>query len=177
MAGTGGRGPAGHPAGWVTAKVRGRGTDLGRCGVPRQRLRAAAAAPVQDRPGRRGVVLYIGTEASQALQAIRPARELLDPGTSVFGMTTRHIGNRVRAAAKAAGLGEGYTGHSGRVGMAQDLANTGTELPALMTAEGGRTQDASALHRTPSGRPRRCRQILPGRRKLDCHESNSRNHR
>ena len=81
-----------------------------------------------------GVVLYIGTEASQALQAIRPARELLDPGTSVFGMTTRHIGNRVRAAAKAAGLGEGYTGHSGRVGMAQDLANTGTELPALMTA-------------------------------------------
>ena len=35
--------------------------------------------------------------------------ELLDPrGTPVFGMTTRHIGNRVKAAAaKAAGLGEG----------------------------------------------------------------------
>ena len=31
-------------------------------------------------------------------------------------------------------LGEGFTGHSGRVGMAQDLASTGTELPALMTA-------------------------------------------
>ena len=38
------------------------------------------------------------------------------------------------AAAKAAGLGQGFTGHSGRVGMAQDLAATGTELPALMTA-------------------------------------------
>ena len=36
--------------------------------------------------------------------------------------------------ARAAGLGEGYTGHSGRVGMAQDLARTGVELPALMTA-------------------------------------------
>ena len=81
-----------------------------------------------------GVTLYIGTEASQALQAIRPAEELLDPATPVFGMTTRHIGNRVRAAAKAAGLGEGYTGHSGRVGMAQDLVKSGVELPALMTA-------------------------------------------
>ena len=81
-----------------------------------------------------GVVLYIGTEASQALLAFRPAPELLDPGASVFGMTTRHIGNRVRAAAEAAGLGEGYTGHSGRVGMAQDLVKSGVELPALMTA-------------------------------------------
>ena len=57
-----------------------------------------------------GVTLYIGTETSQALQAIRPTHELLDPATPVFGMTTRHIGNRVRAAAKAAGLGEGFTG-------------------------------------------------------------------
>ena len=81
-----------------------------------------------------GVVLYIGTEASQALLAIRPAPELLDPATPVFGMTTRHIGNRVKAAAEAAGLGEGYTGHSGRVGMAQDLVKSGVELPALMTA-------------------------------------------
>ena len=43
-------------------------------------------------------------------------------------------GRRVKAAAKAAGRGEGFTGHSGRVGMAQDLAATGVELPALMTA-------------------------------------------
>ena len=81
-----------------------------------------------------GVVLYVGREAAQALLAIRPAQELLNPGESVFGMTTRHIGNRVRAAAKAAGLGEGFTGHSGRVGMAQDLVKSGVELPALMTA-------------------------------------------
>ena len=81
-----------------------------------------------------GTVLYVGREAAQALLAIRPATELLDHGASVFGMTTRHIGNRVRAAAKAAGLGEGFTGHSGRVGMAQDLVKSGVELPALMTA-------------------------------------------
>ena len=40
----------------------------------------------------------------------------------------------MQAAAKAAGLGEGFTGHSGRVGMAQDLVKGGVELPALMTA-------------------------------------------
>ena len=81
-----------------------------------------------------GVVLYVGREAAQALLAIRPAAELLDRNAKIFGMTTRHIGNRVRAAAKAAGLGEGFTGHSGRVGMAQDLVKSGVELPALMTA-------------------------------------------
>ena len=31
-------------------------------------------------------------------------------------------------------ISEGYTGHSGRVGIAQDLAKNGVELPALMTA-------------------------------------------
>ena len=81
-----------------------------------------------------GTVLYVGQETAQALLAIRPAPELLDQGISVFGMTARHIGNRVRAAAEAAGLGEGFTGHSGRVGMAQDLVKSGVELPALMTA-------------------------------------------
>ena len=81
-----------------------------------------------------GVVLYIGRKAAHALLAIRPAPELLDPNTSVFGMTARNIGKRVTAAAKSAGLGEGYTDHSGRVGMAQDLVKSGVELPALMTA-------------------------------------------
>ena len=80
------------------------------------------------------MVIYVGRESAQALLDIRPAPELLDPGASVFEMTARHIGNRVRAAAKAAGLGEGYTGHSGRVGMAQDLIKSGAERPALMTA-------------------------------------------
>ena len=85
-------------------------------------------------PTGEGVTLYIGREAAQALIAIRPAQQLLDAGTPVFGLSPRQIGRRVQAAARAAGLGEGYTGHSGRVGMAQDLARTGVELPALMTA-------------------------------------------
>ena len=81
-----------------------------------------------------GVALYIGKQAAEALRAIRPDEDSLDPQAPVFNLSPQQIGRRVTAAARAAGLGEGFTGHSGRVGMAQDLAATGTELPALMTA-------------------------------------------
>ena len=85
-------------------------------------------------PDATGVTLYIGLQAGEALQAIKPAEELLDRNTSVFGPSPRQIGRRVSAAARAVGLGEGFTGHPGRVGMAQDLAKTGAELPVLITA-------------------------------------------
>ena len=61
-------------------------------------------------------------------------RRGVDPSAPVFGLSASQIGRRIRAATKAAGLGDGFTGHSGRVGMAQDLAATGVDLPALMTA-------------------------------------------
>ena len=77
-----------------------------------------------------GVVLYIGREAAEALRAIRPVVQLLDLNVPVFGLSARQIGRRV----KAAGLGERFTGHSGRVGMAQDLVRNGVELLALMSA-------------------------------------------
>ena len=59
----------------------------------------------------------------------------MDPAAPVFGLSSSQVGRRVTAAARAAGLGDGITSHSGRVGMAhQDLAATGVDLPALMTA-------------------------------------------
>ena len=86
-------------------------------------------------PEAEGVVLYIGQEATQALQAIMPEDTAgVDPARRVFELSASQIGRRIDAAAKAAGLGEGFTGHSGRVGMAQDLAASGVELPELMTA-------------------------------------------
>ena len=85
-------------------------------------------------PEGEGIVLYIGKEAGEALRAIRPTEDRLDRNTPVFGLSSRQIGRRVQAAAKAAGLGDGFTGHSGRLGMAQDLVKSGVELPALMTA-------------------------------------------
>ena len=69
-----------------------------------------------------------------ALLAIRPTETVRGPAQPVFGLSENQIGRRVRAAAKAAGLGEGFSGHSMRVGMAQDLSAAGAELPALMQA-------------------------------------------
>ncbi len=79
-----------------------------------------------------GVVLFVSAPTMEALKAMRP----VDANThdSLFGLSDEQIARRVSSAAAAAGLGEGFTGHSARVGMAQDLARTGTELPALMTA-------------------------------------------
>ena len=71
------------------------------------------------------MVLYIGREASEALRAIRPADQLLDLNAPVFGFSARQIGRKVQAAAQAAELGNGFTGHSGRVGMAQAWSRAG----------------------------------------------------
>ena len=79
--------------------------------------------------------LYIGQAAAQELRAIMPEdAAVVGQAAPVFGLSAGQIGRRVNAAAKAAGLGDGFTGHSGRVGMAQDLAASGVELPELMTA-------------------------------------------
>ena len=111
-----------HLLTWADVEFRNNGTAL-------LQLRRSKT----DQEGE-GVVLYIGKQAAEALRTIRPSEELLDLQALVFSLPPQQIGRRVDAAAKDAGLGEGFTGHSGRVGMAQDLANTGAELPALMTA-------------------------------------------
>ena len=61
---------------------------------------------------------------------------MIGPVTRVFGLSVSQIGRRIKAATKVTGLGEGFTGHSPRVGMAQDLSAAGAELPELMTAGG-----------------------------------------
>ena len=81
-----------------------------------------------------GAVLYLSPQTMQDLDRIRPHPD--NPGASVFGLGPARIGGRVQAAAQAAGLdgADLYTGHSGRVGMAQDLVKDGATLPELMQA-------------------------------------------
>ena len=81
-----------------------------------------------------GAVRYLGPAAVEALLATRPNEAVIDPGTKVFGLSAGQISRRIKAATKMAGLGDGYSGHSPRVGMAQDLSAAGAELPELMTA-------------------------------------------
>ena len=49
----------------------------------------------------------------------------------MFGLTGEALANRVRAAARAAGLGEGFTGHRGRIGMARRMVAAGAPNAAV----------------------------------------------
>ena len=49
----------------------------------------------------------------------------------MFGLTGEALANRVRAAARAAGLGDGFTGHSGRIGMARRMVAAGAPNAAV----------------------------------------------
>ena len=93
--------------------------------------RILVRASKSDQEGE-GEVLFIGPDCASDLLAIRP--EIPGPETPVFGLSESQVGRRVKDAGKAAGLGEGFTGHSGRIGMARDLSAAGVELSALMTA-------------------------------------------
>lgn len=66
----------------------------------------------------------------------------------VFGLGPRQIGERVRRVCEHAGLGAGYSGHSPRVGMAQDMAAMDIGTPALMDA--GRWKNAAMVARYTS---------------------------
>ena len=83
-----------------------------------------------DREGE-GAVAFVSAPTMNALTDIRNGA---GPGDSIFGLSARQMRRRIKAAAESAGLGEGFSGHSARVGMAQDLVRAGTELTALMNA-------------------------------------------
>ena len=57
--------------------------------------------------------------AARALGEIRP--DDIDPASPVFGLTGEALANRVHAAARATGLGDGFSGHSGRIGPARRM--------------------------------------------------------
>ena len=90
-----------------------------------------------------GTVAFLSVQTMENLDAIRGMSSGED---SVFGLMPNGISTRIKEAARAAGLGEGYSGHSSRVGMARDLARAGTELTRLMTAGRWRSPRMPALY-------------------------------
>ena len=98
-----------------------------------------------------GVVLYLGPPTMKAVDRIRPRQQLLpgeekDEGEEqVFDLKPATISERIAAAALAAGLGEGYSGHSCRVGMAVDLAEAGATMPQLQAV--GRWKSSQTVAR------------------------------
>ena len=66
-----------------------------------------------------GAYVAITPETLEALKLLRQASKVMpDADASVFGLSMSQISRRVDGMARVAGLGDGYSSHSGRVGLA-----------------------------------------------------------
>ena len=79
-----------------------------------------------DCPGRGP---WTDTATARALRGIQP--DGADPAAPMFGLTGETLANRVSAAARAAGLGDRFSGHSGRIGMARRMVAAGAPTAAV----------------------------------------------
>ena len=76
-----------------------------------------------------GAVVAITRQAVEDLERIRRGRPASAP---VFGLSAGTIYLRMKAAARQAGLGDGFGGHSGRVGMARRMTARNAPLAVVM---------------------------------------------
>ena len=77
-----------------------------------------------------GHVVALTRMTMEALTAIHPMGA--DPDSLLFGLSAAQLNRRVKAATRAAGLPEGYSSHSGRVGLARAMVASGASLPLVM---------------------------------------------
>ena len=87
-------------------------------------------------------VIAVTRSTVQALEAIRNGAGY---DSSVFGMSESTIARRVKSAAAVAGLGDQFSGHSGRVGLAQRMTAAGAPAQAVMVQ--GRWKNAGTVAR------------------------------
>ena len=80
-----------------------------------------------------GAYVAITPETLEALKLLRQDSEVWTEDVPVFGLSMSQISRRVDGMARAAGLGEGYSSHSGRVGLAIRMTRRGAPLQALQT--------------------------------------------
>ena len=105
--------------------------------------RLAVRRSKNDQQGN-GAVLFLSRQTMRDLAVIKPPK--VEPNHRVFCLSGSQISRRIAAAARAAGLGEGFSGHSPRIGMAQDLAAYGISLPELMQAGRWASSSMPALY-------------------------------
>ena len=114
------------------------------------RLRVSEAADltwgdIQRVRGGTGRVRVGGADAADHLEVSANTMKLLLPirrgagdDERVLAMRPNQIGRRIDAAARQAGLGEGYSGDSPRLGMIRDMETVGVHLLGGFVAERAR---------------------------------------
>ena len=81
-----------------------------------------------------GAYVAITPETLTALKQLRQDSGVMtDADAPVFGLAISQISRRVDSMAHAAGLGDGYSSHSGRVGLAIRMTRRGAPLQAVQT--------------------------------------------
>ena len=77
-------------------------------------------------------IVAVTETTARALREIQPdgAEHPVSDGP-VFGLTGETLASRIRAVARAAGLGEDFSGHSGRIGMARRMVAAGAPTAAV----------------------------------------------
>ena len=73
-----------------------------------------------------GAYVVVTPDTLAALKQLREDSEAWTDNEPVFGLSMSQISRRVDSMARAAGLGEGYSGHSGRVGLGNQDDSSGS---------------------------------------------------
>ena len=134
------------------ASARRRGAmDVAMIGLMRDaRLRVGEAAEltwgdIERVRGGAGRVRVVGAEeasyrevSADTMKRLWPIRRGTGDDEPVLGMRPNQIATRIGAAARQAGLGEGYSGDSPRLGMIKDLKTLGVHLVGGYAAESAR---------------------------------------
>ena len=98
----------------------------------------------------RGAFVWLSSRAMTAIGRHRPTNAT--PTDKIFPMDKNTVIRRVRRMGQVAGLGDGLTGHSPRIGMTQELVSAGIHIVLIMQA--GRWSSAEMV-------PYYSRAILP----------------
>ena len=81
-----------------------------------------------------GAYVAVTPDALTAVKRLRCDSGVMpDADAAVFGLSMSQISRRVDSMARAAGLGDGYTAHSGHVGLAIRMTRRGAPLQAVQT--------------------------------------------
>ena len=125
--------------------------DVAMIGLMRDaRLRVSEAADltwgdIERVRGGSGRVRVVGAEetsyrevSADAMKLLLPVRRGAGDDEPILGMRPNQIARRIDAAARQAGLGEGYSGDSPRLGMIKDMQTLGVHLLRGYAAESAR---------------------------------------
>ena len=90
-----------------------------------------------------GFVAYLSADTMSCLNSIRDGAADSD---RVIGLAPNQIAKRIKRAAQQAGLGDKFSGHSCRVGMARDLAGGNISLARVMQVGRWATAQMAAFY-------------------------------